>query len=92
MIILVILLSLSTLIFGFISWNLMKKQEIAEDILVGYLTYLDNISRVIDITNKKLKEIDEKGSFESDDEIGFFFKSVKQIQEILDDFNVLRIK
>ena len=44
------------------------------------------------ITDKKLKEIDNKGSFESDDKIGFFFKAIKHIQDILNDFKVIRIK
>jgi hypothetical protein len=59
---------------------------------MGYLQYLDELSKVIEITDKKLKEIDHKGTFESDDEIGFFFKSIKQIQDILNDFKVIRIK
>ena len=50
--------------------------------------YLDKISRVIEIADKRVKKIDIKGSFESDDEIGFFFKQIKQIQEILNDFQL----
>ena len=38
-----------------------------------------------------MKQIDIKGSFEGDDEVGFFFKGIKQIQEILNDFNVKKI-
>jgi hypothetical protein len=44
----------------------------------------------MDTVNKadaKLKQIDHKGSFESDDEIGFFFKEVKNIQATLNEFN-----
>jgi len=91
-VLLISVLSISVIILGFTTWNLMKKQEKAEDILMGYLEYLDKISKTIEITDEKLKEIDNKGSFESDDEIGFFFKSVKQIQDILNDFKVIRIK
>ena len=75
-----------------IIWNLLRKQETAEDILVSYMNYLDNISKTIEISDKKLKELDVKGSFKSDDEVGFFFKSVQQIQDILNDFKVIRIK
>lgn len=85
-------LSILVLVLGFSVINLLRKQEIAEDIVVSYMQYLDNISKTIEISEKKLKELDAKGSFESDDEIGFFFKSVKQIQDILNDFKVLRIK
>ena len=72
--------------------NLVRKQEKAEDIVVSYMEYLDKLSRVIEISDKKLSELDHKGSFKSDDEIGFFFKSIQQIQDILNDFKVLRIK
>ena len=72
--------------------NLVRKQEKAEDIVVSYMEYLDKLSRVIEISDKKLNELDHKGSFKSDDEIGFFFKSIQQIQDILNDFKVLRIK
>ena len=41
---------------------------------------------VIDNANKKLTEIDFKGSFESDDEVGFFFKELKNIQESINKF------
>jgi hypothetical protein len=86
------ILSILVLVLGFSVINLLRKQETAEDIVISYMKYLDNISRTIEISEKKLKELDHKGSFESDDEIGFFFKSVKQIQDILNDFKVLRIK
>ena len=32
--------------------------------------------------------IDAKESFKSDDEVGFFFESIKQIQSILNQFNI----
>ena len=87
-IVIISILSLIVLILGFTTWNLLKKNEKAEDIVVGYFEYLDKISRVIDAANVKIQKIDSKGSFESDDEIGFFFKQVKQIQEILNEFNI----
>lgn len=80
------------IILGFTTFNLLKKQEKAEDILIGYMNYLDNLSKVIEISDKKLKEIDRKGTFHSDDEVGFFFTSLKEIQDILNEFKVIRIK
>ena len=91
MIITIVLLSLIVVILGFTTINLLRKNEKQEDILLGYLKYLDNISRVIEISEEKMKQIDIKGSFEGDDEVGFFFKSIKQIQEILNDFNIKKI-
>ena len=73
---------------GFTTFNLLKKNEQQEDILAGYMEYLSKISRVIEFSDKKLKEVDRKGSFESDDEVGFFFQEIKQIQETLNAFKI----
>jgi hypothetical protein len=75
-------------VLGFTTFNLLKKNERQEDILAGYMGYLNKISGIIELSDKKLKEIDHKGSFESDDEIGFFFQSVKQLQEALNAFQI----
>jgi|TARA_R110000822_G_scaffold2650_3_gene12313 hypothetical protein len=91
MIITIIILSLIVIILGFMTFNLLRKNEKQEDILLGYLQYLDNISRAIEVSDEKIKKIDIKGSFEGDDEIGFFFQTIKQIQEILNDFNIKKI-
>ena len=92
LIVITCILSVLVVILGFTTWNLMKKNERQEDILAEYLNYLDNLSRTIEISEKKLKEIDNKGTFSSDDEVGFFFKSIQGIQEILNDFKLKRLK
>ena len=91
MIVTIIILLLIVVVLGFTTINLLRKNEKQEDILLGYLKYLDNISRIIEVSEEKMKQIDIKGSFEGDDEVGFFFKGIKQIQEILNDFNVKKI-
>ena len=53
---------------------------------------LDRLSKTIEASDKKLKEIDQAGTFKSDDEVGQFFKSVLQIQDILNDFKLKEIK
>ena len=92
LIVITCILSVLVVILGFTTWNLMKKNERQEDILAEYLNYLDNLSRTIEISEKKLKEIDNKGTFSSDDEVGFFFKSIQGIQENLNDFKLKRLK
>ena len=92
MILTIILLSVGIIVLGFTTVNLLKKNENQEDILASYLLYLDRISRVIELSDERLKKVDAKGSFESDDEIGFFFKEVKQIQEVLNEFQVKEIQ
>ena len=84
----IIILSILVVVLGFTTFNLLRKNETAEDIVVGYLDYLDKLSRVIELTDKRLKTIDHKGTFKSDDEIGFFFEQVKQLQDILNDFQL----
>ena len=81
-------LSVLVVILGFTTYNLLKKNEKQEDIMAGYLTYLDNLSRTIEISDKKLKELDRGGVFEKDDEVGVIFQSILKIQEILNEFNL----
>jgi hypothetical protein len=88
MIALVIILALMVVVLGYTTFNLLKKNEKQEDILTGYMVYLNKVSKIIDESDKKLKEIDHRGSFKADDEIGFFFESVKSIQTILNTFNI----
>ena len=87
----IVILSIIVVVLGFTTINLLRKNEKQEDILLGYLKYLDNISRIIEVSNEKIKSIDIKGSFEGDDEIGYFFKTIKKIQNILNDFNIKKI-
>jgi ABC-type Na+ efflux pump permease subunit len=91
MIVIIIILSILVAILGYTTINLLKKNEKAEDILVGYLTYLDMISKVIEASDEMLKKVDYKGSFKSDDEVGFFFEQIKKIQDILNDFKLKKI-
>lgn len=86
------ILSVIVILLGWTTYNLMRKQEKSEDILIGYLEYLDKFSRIIEASNKKLKEADNKGIFEKDDDVGMIFTSILQIQEILNDFTVKKIK
>ena len=87
----IVILSIIVVVLGFTTINLLRKNEKQEDILLGYLKYLDNISRVIEVSDDKIKKTDIKGSFEGDDEIGYFFKTIKKIQNILNDFNIKKI-
>jgi hypothetical protein len=88
MLILVCILLVLVVVLGYTTFNLLRKNEKQEDILRGYMTYLNKFSEIIDYSHKKLKEVDAKGSFESDDEVGFFFQQIKALQEVLDTFNV----
>ena len=85
-------LSVLVVILGWTTFNLMRKQEKSEDILLGYVDYLDKFSRIIEVSNKKLKEVDNRKIFEKDDDVGIIFESILKIQEILNEFNVKKYK
>ena len=89
--IIIISLSVMVVILGYTTFNLLRKNETAEDTVLNYLLYLDKISKVIEISDERLKKIDQKGTFKSDDEVGFFFEEIKQIQEILNDFKMKKL-
>jgi len=92
MILTIIILSVLVVVLGFTTFNLLRKNEKQEDILAGYMSYLNKISDTIEASDKKLKEVDYKGSFESDDEVGFVFEQIKSIQTILNAFIIKEIK
>ena len=60
-------------------------------ILSGYMSYLNKMADIIEHSDRRLKEVDSKGSFKSDDEVGFFFEQIMSIQEILNKFNIKNI-
>ena len=61
--------------------NLIRKNEILEDFIAAQ-------SEAIDNCNRRLNQIDDKGFFIADDEIGWFFTEVKKIQEALNEFRL----
>jgi len=82
------ILGVGVVILGFTTFNLLRKNEKQEDILAGYITYLDELSRIIEISDEKLKKIDERQIFKSDDEVGFMYEQIKDLQKILSNFRI----
>ena len=80
-IILIILLTLSISISFVAIRNLIKKNEAMED-------FINKQSDAIAACDTRLKQIDQKGVFYADDEIGWFFGEVKKIQEALNEFRM----
>ena len=39
--------------------------------------------KIIEFSAEKMKQVDAKGHYESDDETGFFFQQLKELQELL---------
>ena len=59
------------LVEGYVIWNLMLKQEQIEDWTEDYIRRIGDVNRNID-------EIDYKGYFEVDDEVGQIFQQIKE--------------
>ena len=72
-----ILLSILILTLSWTTFNLTRKVERLESWIEDYA---DRILK----TQEVLKEIDNKGNFESDDEVGVIFQSIK---ETVDELN-----
>jgi len=73
-------------ILGYTTINLLIKNEKAEDIIISQQNYISSISEIIKNSEKRIKEIDEKEIFKSDDEIGWFFNELKKIQNIISQY------
>jgi hypothetical protein len=80
-IILIILITLITTISFFVIRNLIKKNEAMED-------FINKQSEAIAACDNRLKNIDDKGIFYADDQIGWFFGEIKKIQEALNEFRL----
>ena len=52
--------------------------------ITQYEEFILEIQQVIKFATDKMKLVDSKGHYESDDETGFFFEQLKQIQLSLD--------
>ena len=63
----------------YVIWNLNAKQEMLEDWVTDFMNSIEKI-------NFDLKQIDYRGSFESDDETGVIFNEIKNIIKQLDNF------
>ena len=73
-------------VIGYIIWNLMKKAEKLENIIEIQEKYITEFYDLVKQSEAKIKEIDANQTFQSDDEIGFFFTNIKTIQEALSDY------
>ena len=78
--ILEIILGITTITFGYTSFNLFRKVDRLEDWVEDYS------QRIVD-ANTTLGELDSEGKFESDDEIGVVFEGIKNTIKDLSTIN-----
>lgn len=79
--IIITVLILVVAILGYATINVLKKNEFLEDVYNSQQEWINSLKNDITIINKKILVIDEKGLFEGDDEIGWFFDEVKKISD-----------
>jgi len=90
MILAIVLLSGLVLGLGYGCFNLLKQVEQLEENVSQiedlYQTKIQSLRDQILRTEIKLKEIDIRGAFESDDEVGTVFESIRQVHSELTEF------
>ena len=70
----------------FVNRNLLLKVEKYEDVTERQQNILSQVYETILQSSQRLRQIDERGTFEADDEIGWFFDGVKEIQSNLENY------
>ena len=75
--IITIILGITATFLGLVAFYALRRINEYENIIL-------NINNTIETIKIQLKTIDDKGTFESDDEVGFFFTEIKQLSEDLE--------
>ena len=73
-------------VFGYIILNLNRKVAQLEQIATQQKIIIDSVSAIVDESDKMLKSVELTQAFQSDDQIGFFFKNLQNIQESLNHY------
>ena len=83
-----ITLIITTIVLSFISIflfirgiSLVKRNEMLEDVIIKYDMREEETKRVLELMMTQMKEIDIRGSFEADDEVGAVFTQLKNVIE-----------
>ena len=75
-------------VIGIAGYLIIRKNNKLEKALVEQQQYIDAISIVIEDSANTIQELDNRGAFEADDEVGTFFRNLKEIQNVLNQFNI----
>jgi len=95
MIYIISILSILVVVLGFTTFNLLRKVEQSEDELkrrqdaiISYQEYINGLGSTVEFMIKRIDEVDAKGTFKSDDEVGFFFDRLKMLNDMLRPYNI----
>jgi len=81
----IVILSVSTLLLGYTTYNLLRKNEALEDEVEFADTYLESTYTSMKNAYDRMKKVDRLGSFEADDESGYIFEEIKSALEQLNE-------
>lgn len=73
-------------IFGYIIWNLNQKVSKLEQIATQQRIIIDSVAAIVDESNRQLAQTELTEAFKSDDQIGFFFRNLQNIQDSLNHY------
>ncbi len=85
----IVILSVSTLLLGYTTYNLLRKNEALEDEVEFSETYIENTYNSLKRAYARLRKVDRLGSFEADDESGYIFNEIKNtIEQLNETYNL----
>jgi hypothetical protein len=71
------------IVLGFTTWNLLIKNEKAEDLISEQDTLINDLTSSVIKIDEVITQLDSSGAFENDDEIGTFFEQIKSMRDTL---------
>ena len=77
------ILGLIIIVLGFTTWNLLMKNEKAEDLINEQDTLIATLTSSVIKIDEIITQLDSSGAFENDDEIGTFFEQIKSMRDTL---------
>jgi uncharacterized coiled-coil protein SlyX len=73
-------------VVGYIIWNLNNKVVKLEEIANKQAIIIESISAIVNESQKMLDQVELTEAFKSDDQIGFFFRNLQNIQDSLNHY------
>ena len=77
------ILGLIIIVLGFTTWNLLMKNEKAEDLINEQDVLINDLTSNVIKIDEVITQLDSSGAFENDDEIGTFFEQIKSMRDTL---------
>ena len=71
------------IVLGFTTWNLLMKNEKAEDLINEQDILINDLTSSVIKIDEVITQLDSSGAFKNDDEIGTFFEQIKSMRDTL---------